>query len=143
MSGFLPWLFGTRTGREVLVGLAVVLAVWFLWSQFADHYRQQGVEQCQADARKAQDDANEKQLKENADKEKAGSTLAKDTKDAADEAVQTADQDTRKGVEEVQNAYRNPPRTKPVAPESCVHPVDVVVQQSIDRAVSEANNAAR
>lgn len=139
----MEWLFGSRTGREILVALAVAILGWLLWGTITRHYVDQGYAKCQAEHTEAKDKANTAQTKENEDRAKKGAVVAADSSKAADAALRQTDEDVQKDKKEIHDAYQKPPRTVPVAPDSCVHPIDGVVQDRINTAVDKANAAAR
>ncbi len=122
--------------------LTVLLATagYLWWGHVAAHYRQEGIAECQRDHRDAVDAANAAQLVENERQRAAGDRVARDA--AGDAATVTAriDATADNNRREVQDVYRNPPSTRPIAVGSCVHPVDDRVQSGFERAVRDANS---
>ena len=137
MTAFFTWLFRTKLGNAV--GLAALIGL--CWWGFSSHYETKGYEKCQGEhALAVANDNIEVVDKQNARDTKTDKISDKAKSDAAD-AVAKVDEKTETAKGEVHVVYRDRPQTAPVAPGSCVHPVDPRVQQRIQSAVDQANAA--
>ena len=140
-AAVLKFLFNTPMGRGVLLGGSISIGVALSWWLFSDHYEDIGYAKCQAEHQAALNEANVKQAEKNAQNAAIGSKVGQDAADAANEVVKDSGQSTAETKEVIKYVYRDPPKTAPIAPGSCVRAVDPRVQQSIERSISEANAA--
>ena len=139
MTAFLTFLFRTKLGNAI--GIAViVLACWY---GFSRHYVQVGVTQCQNAQAKAVAEANEKLIEEERKRDSTSSTVATETREKTEEVKQTINDSSTKKKEVIRDAYRAPNNQPAVALGSCAYPVPKRVQQSLDAAVKQANDATR
>jgi hypothetical protein len=141
MTGIIAWLFGTKTGRTVLLCGAVAAGAAASWYAFSSHYDAQGYARCQSEHAAALNKANAKQDRENIERAKTGSQIGQEAAGNAQNVIHDADAAATTTKEDIHNVYKKPVATAPVALGSCVHPLDPRVQKRIDRAVSEANRS--
>ena len=139
----IAWLFGTPTGRGVLIGLCVAVGVGIAWLAFSSHYESAGYERCQREHAKAQAKANSEQARKNEQQVNAGLGIAKNADARAANAISEADKKSSDAKEDIKRVYKEPPTTAPLAIGSCVHPLDERVQERVDAAVRAANAAGR
>ena len=131
----IAWFFNTKLGRTVmLVGVILIAGGAAYW--WADG---KGYERCKQEARDAIGAANVARNLEENKRDDRGSEIAKSATAKAEEVVAKADEETAEAKTEVEIIYRDPPKTKPVKPTSCVHPLDPRAQKVIDDAVSDTN----
>lgn len=140
-AAVLKFLFNTPMGRGVLLGGSISIGVAISWWLFSGHYEDIGYAKCQAEHLEAVNKANADQAAKNAQNATIGSQVGQDAAAAANTVVKESDQSTADTKEVIKYVYRDPPKTAPIAPGSCVRAVDPRVQQSIERSVSEANAA--
>lgn len=137
----IAWLFGTSMGRGVLLGSSLMIGAGLSWWLFADHYYEKGKTACELGRAVDTNEANVAQGEQNAANNAASSEVGKqaDAEAAAlAEEAERAKQETKETVDEI---YRKPPATAPVAVDSCMHPVDDRVQDRIDAARAAAVEA--
>lgn len=141
MATIITWLFGTATGRGVLLGGSIAIGLALGWWLFSSYYESQGYQRCKSEQAEALNRANVEQAKKNAESDKASAEVGQQTADAANTVVRDADAGTSTAKETIEDVYAKPPSTAPLALGSCVHPVDQRVQDDIDAAVRRANAA--
>lgn len=137
--GTIAWLFGTKLGRTVLL-VGVIALTAFVTFKVVD---QHGYNRCKAEWDLSIADANVKAIDEQNKRDEKSSDITQDTRASNQENVQAIDTKADKSKEVVNDVYDKPPRTKPIAYGSCVHPVDDSVQHEIESAYRQANPAAR
>jgi sRNA-binding protein len=140
-SSIIAWLFGTKTGRTVLLCGAIAAGAVASWYAFSSHYDAQGYARCQGEHAAALNKANVEQARENAERAKTGSQIGQKAADNAQDVVRDADTAATTTKKDIHDVYKKPPVTAPVALGSCVHPVDPRVQKRIDSAIREANRS--
>lgn len=133
------WLFTTKAGRTALIVGVTVIATLLSWWAFSSHYEQVGYNKCKAEQTKDALDATIDQGVENEDRNATASELAKDAVADAEKVKKDNAAKTAKTKEEIHNEYREPPKTAPIAYQSCVHAVAPGVQKRIGQAVRSAN----
>lgn len=136
--GVIAWLFNTKVGRMVLLIGTVAITTLLLWYLFADHYRDEGYEKCQAEHIAALNDANVDQAVENEERNDTASEIATEADEAGEGVLETINRDKNDDEREIRYVYRDRPTTAPVHAGSCVHPVDPRVQDRIDEAYRRA-----
>lgn len=141
MATIITWLFGTATGRGVLLGGSIAIGLALGWWLFSSHYEAQGYQRCKSEQTEALNRANAEQAAKNAANDKASAEVGQQTADAANTVVAGADANTASTKETIEDVYSKPPTTAPLALGSCAHPVDQRVQDDIDAAVRRANDA--
>lgn len=139
----IAWLFGTPTGRGVLIGLCVAAGVGIAWFAFSSHYESVGYERCQGEHAKALARANAEQARKNEQQVNTGLGIAKNADARAANAISEADKKASDVKEDIKRVYKEPPTTAPVGIGSCVHPLDERVQDRVDASVRAANAAGR
>lgn len=137
----MEWFIATKTGRTVALAIALAVGALASWYGFKTHYINVGVAQCEAAHEAARNKANVKQAAENEQKNKDASAVANKASDDAAKVNKDAENAVSAGKEAISNAYKQPPKTAPVAPGSCVRPVDPRVQSAIGAARRAANDA--
>ena len=135
------WMFGTKLGRSVTLAGAIALGVLLAWWLFASHYELKGYAACKAKWDSAIAAANVEQEAKNSANDAKSAETGKAAADAVAASNRKADQQADKNKETVNDVYRQPIRTAPVAFGSCVHPVDARVQDAIEDAAKRARKA--
>lgn len=138
-TAMLKWLFGTAMGRGVLLGGSITIGLAGGWFLFSSHYDNAGYQRCKGEQASALAEANAERARNNIEAGKTAGTIGRETSDAVSNIVKDANNNTTTDKETVDEIYRQPPKTAPVAIGSCVHPVDDRVQERIDRSVSRSN----
>ena len=134
MSGFIVWLFRTKSGNAV--GLAALILL--LWWIFSSHYEAAGYAACQAENDRAIAQANVT-VKEGQDaRDKKTDAISDKAREAGSSATAEIDTKTTETKEVIRYVYKTEIKTVPVAAGSCVHPVDGGVQDRIDAAYRQA-----
>lgn len=131
------FLLNTRLGQLLILVAAIGLAWW----RFSTHYYNAGYEARTAVYATKQAKANVDLVARERARDATSSQISKQTDQTAAAAVADTQAATAAAKEVIHVVYRDRPITKPVAPGSCVHPVDGRVQERIDRAVDQANRA--
>lgn len=139
MAGIIAWLFGTKLGRAVLLLSTIAITVVITYNIV----EQRGYDRCKAEWDRSIADANVKVIDEQNERDAKSSDISQDARASNQTNVQAIDKQAEKSEEVVNDVYDQPPRTKPLAYGSCVHPVDDRVQQEIERGYRQANPAAR
>lgn len=137
----IKWLFGTAMGRGVLMGGSIAIGMALGWWAFSTHYYNQGVAECQAGRATDTNAANVAQGEQNIANNKTSSDIAKETDAEAVKVAEDAEKAKSESKETIENVYKKPPVTAPVAIGSCVHPVDERVQDRISKARAAAAKA--
>ena len=140
-SAILVWLLNTKVGRTVLLSLVIVITVGACWWGFSSHYKEVGRQECQAKQDKQLADANVAQTDKNLKSDNASAAVGQQAAASTNKVVQGADAEAAATNQEIRDAYRQPPKTAPLALGSCVHPLDGRVQNGIDGAVNRANKS--
>lgn len=142
----IKWLFGTAMGRGVMLGSSLMIGAGLSWWAFSDHYYDKGKTDCELGRAVDTNEANVAQGEANVANNATSSEVGKQADAEAAklaEAAEKARQETKETVDEI---YRKPPVTAPVAVGSCLHPLDDRVQERIDAARAaavEARGSAR
>lgn len=131
------WLINSRIGQSILLALACLLTAYVAYRWAYNN----GKHDCEASVAAQQADANIQVHDEGVKRDATSSDISKDTTEKATETVAKIDTTTGKQTEVIRYVYRDRPRTTPVAPGSCVHPVDDRVQEVFDQAVHRANGS--
>lgn len=118
------WLLNTALGRALCVS-AIVLLCW--WG-FSSYYEAKGREQCKAAATAGY-----------VKQEDKGRDIAQAADKAIDDVEKRADEQRTVVVTEIKTVYRDRPAGPPVAPGSCVYPVDERVQAALQAQLDHAN----
>lgn len=141
-SGIIAFLLTTKLGRSISAALLIALGVGIAWWAFSDHYYDKGVAACEAGYKALQGESNRRQSDLNNQSNVTSSAVANAADKAGAAVIAATDSTVTGGKENVRIIYRDPPKTAPVAPGSCVHPVDRRVQSRIEAARAAANRAA-
>lgn len=141
LSTVVAWLFGTHMGRGVLLGGSLAIGAGLSWWGFSDHYYEKGKTDCQLARAVGTNAANVAQGEQNAANNQVSSMIGQEAAKAGAAAVEAAQNATNSGKEKVDVVYRDAPATAPVALGSCVHPVDVRVQDEFEKARAAAVEA--
>jgi hypothetical protein len=123
----MSWLLNTRLGQGLILAVVVLLCWW----GFASHYEQKGRDACKAEG-------NTQYIKTEA----KGRDVAQQSDKEVEAVEQQAGQTKVETVEVIRTVYRDRIVTKPVAPGSCVHPVDPAVQAELLARWKDANGGA-
>lgn len=118
------WLLNTNLGRAVCLATVILLCWW----GFSSYYEAKGREQCKAAATAAY-----------VKQEGKGRDIATKADEAIETVERTADQQRTVVVTEIKTVYRDRPAGPPVAPGSCVYPVDGRVQAALQAQLDRAN----
>lgn len=132
---------GTKTGRTVLMALALALGLLIGWWAFSRHYYNKGLAECQAARLADTNAANVARGEANIANNAASSDLAQQTQAQGSGVVENAAAAAATAKETVNDVYKKPPTTAPIAFGSCVHPLDQRVQDRISQARSAAVEA--
>lgn len=135
------WLFGTAMGRGVLLGSSLMIGAGLSWWLFADHYYDKGKTDCELGRAVDTNEANVAQGEQNAANNATSSEVGKTADAEAAKLAEEAERAKHETKETVDEIYRKPPVTAPVAVGSCMHPLDDRVQQQIERARAAAVEA--
>lgn len=142
-TAFVTWLFSTSIGRSVLLAGTLSIGAFATWYFVSSHYEGVGYEKCQNEHRNAQAAANLNQAKANLKNDAISAGIGQRTATDAAQTVKAANAAATTTKETINNAYRDPPKTAPIALGSCVHPLDDRVQRAIDGAVNRSNRTGR
>ena len=137
----IAWLFGTAMGRGVLLGASMSIGAAVSWYAFKTHYYDAGFQACQLGRATDTNAANVAQGEKNTANNVASSTVNKQADEEAARLAADAEKAKHETKETVDEIYRKPPVTAPVAIGSCAHPVDDRVQERIDAARAAAVEA--
>ena len=137
----LAWLLGTATGRGVLIGGSITLGLALGWWFFSGHYYDKGKTDCDLARVSDANAANVAQGEQNAANNQTASAIGQETAKAGDAVIDQVNNTVETGKEKIRVVYRDPPVTAPVAPGSCVHPVDDRVQDQFEQARASAVEA--
>lgn len=135
----LAWLFGTRAGQVLVLALLIAGLIFGLKSCG----KKEGYEQAQVEQAVATGKANVKEHDRQVERDQTSAAITSDTNKKAEEAVATSEKNTTELKEKVRDVYGQKPKTAPVAVGVVLHPLDERVQDAINRAVDQANTAAR
>ena len=134
------WLINSRLGQILLLSMAIVAAILLTYWTIDHRAYRRGELACQSAHMGATAIANQKQAREEQAQRVAATEIAKDSDTKAAETIAETTNFTHKTKEVIRDAYRNPPKSKPL-PGSCARPLDAGVQQRLDEAVDRANRA--
>lgn len=118
------WLVDTALGRFVATALIVLLCWW----GFSTYYRAEGRAECKAAAQGAY-------IKQ----EGKGRDVAKVADNETAIVVQKGEAERTLVVTQIRTVYRDRPTAPPVAPGSCVYPVEPAVQAALQAQLDRAN----
>ena len=137
----IKWLFGTAMGRGVLLGSSLAIGAAVSWWVFSGHYYEKGKNDCELARVSDVNAANVAQGEQNAANNQTASAIGQETAKAGDAVIDQVNNTVETGKEKIRVVYRDPPVTAPVAPGSCVHPVDDRVQDQFEQARASAVEA--
>jgi hypothetical protein len=135
------FLFGTAMGRGVLLGGSIAIGFGIGWYAFSSHYYDNGLADGRAECMKDANDANVITGKTNIANNQTSSTIGKEADERAAEIIEDAEEAKQNSKESVNDVYDKPPVTAPVSFDSCVHPLDDLVQDRIRDARAAASGA--
>lgn len=141
MSAIVTWFFTTPLGRTILLSLVTAITAGACWWGFSSHFKEVGRQECQAEHDKALAEANVGQAAANTKSDNTSAAVGQQAVASTNKVVQGADTKAAATNQEIRDAYRQIPKTAPVALGSCVHPLDERVQNGIDGAVNRANKS--
>lgn len=139
MSAILAWFLNTSFGRTVLLSTVIAITAGTCWWGLSSHYKEVGRQECQDAHDKDLADANLAQAGKNLKSDNTSAAVGQQAVASTNKAIQGADAKAATTNQEIRDAYRQPPKTAPLALGSCVHPLDERVQAGIDGAVNRAN----
>ena len=141
MSAIVTWFLTTPLGRTLLLSLVIAITIGACWWGLSSHYKEIGRQECQAAHDKKLADSNVSQAAANTKSDNTSAAVGQQAVASTNKALQGADTKAATTKQEIRDAYRQPPKTAPIALGSCVHPLDERVQAGIDGAVNRANKS--
>ena len=139
LTTFFTFMFRTKIGNAIGIAL-IVLACWY---GFRWYYMREGAEACQRQKASEIATANAVLIEGERKRDSTSNTVAAETRESTEKAKQEVTDSSTKKKEVIRDAYRAPNNQPAVALGSCAYPVPKRVQQSLDAAVKQANDATR
>lgn len=140
MGSILTWFITSKWGITILLAVALAAGSLITYKLVVDRAFDRGVAKCRGELLAATALENQRQARLNVQRNTAASEIANAADAAGADVVRETDAATNDAKETIHVVYRDRPATKPVAPGSCVHPVDKRVQDKLSEAFNSANS---